>query len=106
MTIAMTTPTRIVWTRITEALASAQRDGDFTGLVEQRGDRYITTDGIGTVVGTFDTERVARAALEPDALARREAAARRRTDLLTISTGVAALASTALAVAGMLHLLA
>lgn len=106
MTIAMSTTTRIRWTRVTEALTSGQRGGDFTGLVEHRGTRYIATDGVGAIVGTYDSERSARAALEPGSLARHEASMRRRTGLLTLATGVAALASTGIAVLGMLHLLA
>lgn len=106
MTIALHTPARIQWTRVTELLTSGQRAGNFTGLVEHRGTRFITTDGIGAVVGTFDTERAARAALEPDALERTEAARRLRSSITMAATGVAALVSTGIAVAGMLHLLA
>ncbi len=105
MSIALTTPARIQWTRVTELLTTGQRDGDFTGLVEHRGDRFITTDGIGAVVGTFDSERTARDALEPAALQRHEAARRLRANVTMAATGVAALASTGIAIAGMLHLL-
>ncbi len=92
------------WKRPAPALV-AQRDGEHAGLVDQRGTRFITTDAFGTVVGTFDDERTARAALEPDFLERVLAARALRTRVLTVATGVAALASTGIAVTGMLTLL-
>ncbi len=97
---------RLRWNRPEPTLFVGQNDGEFAGLVEQRGGRFIATDALGTVIGTFDTERRARAALEPDALERSLAAAARRTRILTGATGAAALISTGIAIAGMLTILA
>ncbi len=94
------------WQRPAPALVVAQRDGEHAGLVEQRAGRFIATDAIGTVIGTFDSERDARAALEPGALERQETQRRLRSNIVMIATGIAALASTGIAVTGMLTLLA
>lgn len=107
MSIALrTTPVvGLRWKRPAPALIVAQHAGEHAGLVEQRGARFITTDAFGTVVGTFDSERTARAALEPSYLERRLAASALRTRILTAATGVAALATTGIAITGMLTLL-
>lgn len=96
----------IRWSRPDTAITVGQRDGEYAGLVEQLGDRFIATDELGTIIGTFDSERTARAALEPASLARQIGQRARRDRTLAIATGAIALSSTVLALAGMLSLLA
>ena len=108
MTIALRTrpAARVSWSRPETDLVVAQHHGEYAGLVERRGARFIATDGLGAVVGTFDSERTARAALEPDAVERRHTARVARDRVLAGIAGVAATGSTVVAVVGMLSVLA
>ena len=108
MTIALRTrpAARVRWSRPETDLVVAQHHGEYAGLVERRGARFIATDGLGAVVGTFDSERTARAALQPDALERRYTERAALDRVLAGVASAAAIGSTIVAVAGMLSVLA
>lgn len=104
MTAIAATP--ILWRAVDDEISVGTRDGSYAGFVDHRGQRYIATDQVGSVVGRFPDEASARRSLEPEAielaLERRVQHERRLAALTAVLAGAAAL----LAAVGMLTLLA
>jgi hypothetical protein len=95
----------IHWRAVDPSVSVGTRDGSYAGFVDHRGHRYIATDQVGSVIGTFESERDAQASLEPDALERARARSAAREKLLASITALAAGVTAALAIVGMLTLL-
>jgi hypothetical protein len=95
----------ILWRAVDPSVSVGTRDGSYAGFIDHRGRRYIATDQIGSVIGTFESERDARASLEPDAVERAFARRAARENLLAAVTALAAGVTAALAIVGMLTLL-
>lgn len=96
----------ILWRTVDPSVSVGTRDGSYAGFVDHRGHRFIATDQVGSVVGTFDSERAAQASLEPDAIERALARRTQRETALAALTAAAAAVTALLAVVGMLTLLA
>jgi len=95
----------ILWRAVDPSVSVGTRDGSYAGFVDHRGHRFVATDQVGSVIGTFESERDAQASLEPDAVERALARRAAREKLLAAVTALAAVATAALAVVGMLTLL-
>lgn len=104
MTTAVLAPRIPTWTRIDDGLTSGSLDGDYAGMIERIGPRWIARDAFGTIVGRFSSEADARAALEPAAVAAAHERMRRREQRIAGITAAAAAATSLLAAAGFLTL--
>jgi len=96
----------IVWRSVDPAVSVGTRDGSYAGFVDHRGHRYIATDQVGSVIGTFESERAAQASLEPEAVERALARRAQREKRLATITAIAAGGTAIIAAVGMLTLLA
>lgn len=99
MTVLAATP--IFWRDVDPETAVGTRDGSAAGSIDHRGSRFIAIDQVGSVIGTFATEREARASLEPEALDRALARRAQRDNALSIVTAAASGATAMIALAGM-----
>ncbi|MCU1570650.1 MAG: hypothetical protein JWR33_1391 [Naasia sp.] len=102
-TPATSTP-ELRWSRVSDSLSSGEWHGNYAGMIEHVGDRYIATDAFGGVAGRFRTEEAARAALQPDALEAAHAEREAREQRVAIATAMLAACSAIIAAAGMLTL--
>lgn len=102
ITIGSRTPT---WTKVSDDLISGEFDGNYAGMIERSGSRWVARDAFGALVGRFATEDQARAAFEPAALTAAWNRRENRGRAIAAATVIGAAGSSILMAFGLLSLL-
>ncbi|BDZ45596.1 hypothetical protein [Naasia aerilata] len=102
LTLGSRTPT---WTKVSDDLISGETDGNYAGMIERSGTRWVARDAFGALVGRFAAEQDARAAFEPAALTAAWNRREHRERVIAAATAIGAAGSSVLMAFGLLSLL-